>query len=86
MTVTDEGMEIVESDRQREKASAPSSNSCDPHPKVTIESRTQREKQRSLRVVTDDGMQIVVSEGHSSNAASSIRKSFEFASNAIPQT
>jgi hypothetical protein len=56
MTATREGMQIVESDGQIEKAPSPSSMSLDSDPKVTIESPSQSEKQPLIRTVTDEGM------------------------------
>jgi hypothetical protein len=85
MNATREGMQIVESDWQRKKAFSPSSTRLDPDPKVTIESREQLEKQSVRRTVTEEGMEIALSEAHLANACSSIRKSFESASNAIAE-
>jgi hypothetical protein len=70
--VTEDGMQIIESEEQSENAESPIHNSVEPSSNVMLERDTHNEKQFAPRVSTLHGMQIDTSDEHSVNTLSSI--------------
>jgi nicotinic acid mononucleotide adenylyltransferase len=83
---TDDGMQIDESDEQRQNAYSSIRDSREPDSNVTLESAEHRLKHLSQSCSTDDGMQIDENDEQSSHADSSMRESLETDSNVTLET